>query len=310
MSDRPIRSATAALLVVAICLILSSGVASAQSGSEQEILRRIKEDVFEERWDSVLAGADQLIATYPESTGLARTMYYRARALMKLPGKEAEAMDAWTKFIDRFPSETLLREDALISRMGLAKSMYLNGKKETIRTLVVGLREKGYARIYAAIQISYLDYVPGRKDALPILQECASKESDAEVRNECTLGILRIDPKRLDSVQPPLPPSPPGQLAPLSPPAPPQPPGAEPKLIRLQVREKGTDKITVAVNLPVAFAEALLGSLSEMDQGAVMEELKTRHIDINNLWKSLRTLGKQTLVEIETEEAYIKVWLE
>ncbi len=298
-----VRSAAARLLLACFCLLLPAG-ASAQGESEQDLLRRIKEDLFEERWEAVLGGADQLIASYPESTGLARTMYYRARALTSMTGREVDALEAWGRFIDRFPSETLLREDALISRMDLAKRIYLNGKKETIRILLDGLQEKGYPRIYAAIQLSYLDHRPGRDRAKPILEECAAKESDAEVRNECTLGVLRIDPQnRLFQPAPSLPSEPP------VPPVP-QNPGAEAKLIRLQIREKGTDKVTVAVNLPVAFAEALIESLDEMDQGAVMEELKSRHIDINNLWKSLRTLGKQTLVEIETEEAFIKVWLE
>ncbi len=303
MSDRFVRSV--ALLVLASGLgLIACAPAGAQGDPEQEILRQIKEDVFEERWEAVLSGSERLIRDFPDSASLARTMYYRSRALANLPGREADALEAWGEFIERFPSETLLREDALISRMGLAKSMYLNGKKDSIRILLDGLGEKGYARLYAAIQLSYLDHVPGRSRAEPILTECAKKESDAEVRNECTLGILRINPQH-----PMFQPAAPSAPAPPAPPAPPNPAG-EPKLIRLQVREKGTDKITVAVNLPVAFAEALLQSLSEYHQGQVLEELKTRQIDINNIWKSLRTLGKQTLVEIETEEAYIKIWLE
>ena len=141
-----------------------------------------------------------------------------------------------------------------------------------------------------------------------MLEDCAENASDAEVRNECTLAILRIDPGKV-----PVPPSPP-PTAPAAPGQAPAPPGAaaeaEPKLIRLEVRSKETGKITVAVNLPIAFAEALLASLSEFDQGQVMQELKRRHIDVNNLWKSLRTLGSQTLVQIETEEANIRIWLE
>lgn len=303
MSDRLVRNATAAALAVTLVLVLLVAQPSAQGDSEQEIMRLIKENVFDENWEAVLAGAEKLIASYPNSPSLARTMYYRARALQKL-GRDTEAVVAYGEFIDRFPDETLLREDALISRMGLAKSMYMDGKKEVIRILLDGLEEKGYPRIYDAIQISFLDHRPGQKRALPVLKECAgSEDEDAEVRNECTLALLRM------GAAPPAPPSPPAPPAPPDAPAAPGAPG-EPKLIRLQVRDKATDKITVAVNLPIAFAEALLQSLDEIDQGEVVAELKARGYDINNLWKSLRTLGKQTLVEIETEEARIKVWLE
>ncbi len=278
--------------------------ALANQATEEEVLRQIKTDVFEEAWEAVLEGCEKLIETYPGSPALARTMYYRAKALQNIAGREEEAVEAYGGLIERFPEETLLREDAMISQMNLAKRLWLRGSKETIRILMDYLREEGYPRIYAAIQISHLDNRPARARALPVLEDCAENESDAEVRNECTLAILRIDPGRVPVPEPPKPPGPP--------PAPPDAPGAqaEPKLIRLEVRDKETGKVTVAVNLPIAFAEALLHSLSEFDQGQVMEELKRRHIDVNNLWKSLRTLGRQTLVQIETEEANIRIWLE
>lgn len=309
MRDRRLRIVGAAALAACLGLLVHSGWAQQPAGTEQEILRQIKEDVFEERWENVLEGCNELIKKYPKSSSLARTMYYRARALQNVPGHESEALVAYGEFIDKFPGEKVLREDALISRMSLAKSMYLNGKKEAIRVLLDGLDEKGYPKIYAAIQLSYLEHIPGRTRALPILKECAEKEDDGEVRNECTLAILRI------GGTPPFPPNA-SEAAPGTTSTPPSKSTAgtstagEPKLIRLQVRDKATGKITVAVNLPIAFAEALLTSLKDVDQGQVIQELKNRGIDINNLWKSLRTLGKQTLVEIETEDAYIKVWLE
>jgi hypothetical protein len=307
MSKRYRGSALIAALVIGLALATLAWNVMAQSTSEQDLMRAIKEDVFEERWDSVLAGAEKVIADFPQSPSLARTMYYKARALHKL-GRGNEAVDAYGDFIKKFPNETLLREDALISRMGLAKGMVLDGRKDQIRPLLDGLQEKGYPKIYAAIQISFLDNRPGQKQALPVLKECAEGESDAEVRNECTLAILRISPTNVPSI--------PNQVAaPPDAPRPPEaptPPGApgEPKLIRLQVRDKVTEKVTVAVNLPIAFAEALLQSLGEIEQGEIVRELQARGYDINNLWKSLKTLGKQTLVEIETEDARIKVWLE
>lgn len=303
MSDRMRTSALAAALALALLPAIVAHDASAQGSSEQELMRKIKEDVFDERWAEVLESARELIEGYPGSSSMARTMIYRARALEKL-GRDDEAMEAYGQFVEKFPGEILLREDALISQMGLAKRMVLSGRKEAVEILVDGLREKGYPKIYAAIQLSFLDFRPGHSKALPILKECAEGEQDAEVRNECTLAILRIDPTALEYRTNRMAPGPSSDEGPA--PA----PGGEPKLIRLQVRDKVTDKITVAVNLPVAFAEALLGSLSELEQGRVVDELKARGYDINNLWKSLKTLGKQTLVEIETEEARIKVWLE
>jgi hypothetical protein len=300
------------MVLAILCLGLTAPIAQT---TEEEILRQIKTDVFEERWEAVLAGCERLLEAYPQSASRARTMYYRAKALQNLPGRQEEAVAAYGEFIKKFPDETLLREDAMIGQMGLAKSLWLRGQKDHVRVLMDYLDSKGYPQIYAAIQISHLDNRPARARALPILQKCASSDDvDPEVRNECTLGILRIDPGALPvPPRPPGPEPPPGQrLAPPSgvTPSPPPPPGAEPKLIRLEVRDKDTGKVTVAVNLPIAFAEALLASLSAFEQGEVVNELKNRGIDVNNLWKSLKTLGPQTLVQIETEEANIRIWLE
>jgi hypothetical protein len=275
--------------------------AASDAVSEDEVLRQIKSDVFDEKWDSVLADCDRLIAGYPDSSALARTMYYRAKALQHMSGKEDEALAAYGAFIEKFPNDSTLREDANISRMNLAKSLWLNGKKDTINILTKGLEEKGYPKIYAAVQISHLDNKPARARALPVLLDCSQSQKDAEVRNECTLAILRIDPSAL-------PQAPASSLTP--PPSTGKPAAAEPKLIRLEVRNKKDGKVTVSVNLPIAFAEALLGSLSEFDRGQVAEELKKRQIDINNIWRSLKTLGPQTLVQIETDEGNIRIWLE
>jgi hypothetical protein len=295
---RPLIALACCLTILAV-VICHPAITSAET--EDNLFRKLKTDVFEERWADVLAGCDQLIATYPKSENTARTMYYRAKALGNLEGRGEEALDAYGEFIGKFPENAFLVEDAKINRMGLAKSLWLKGNKKHIRILMDSLTEEGFLRIYSAIQISHLGNRPARARALPVLQACAKNEKDAEVRNECTLGILRIDPSAL--------PTAPRAAVPNTP-APPVPPGGEPKLIRVEVRDKATNKITVAVNLPIAFAEALIGSLSEFDQGMVLDELRKRKIDINNIWKSLRTLGKQTLVQIETEENHIKIWLE
>ncbi|MBI3448089.1 MAG: hypothetical protein HY049_04090 [Acidobacteria bacterium] len=292
MSSR-MRVALIGLLALGAGVVTSRVAVTAAASSEEEDFRQIKSDVFDEKWESVLADCDRLIAAFPGSGSLPRTYYYRAKALHHLPGKEEMAISAYGEFIDKFPAEAVMREDALISRINLAKSLWLQGRRDNINILLKALDEKGYPRIYSAIQISHLDNKPAKARALPVLQDCARREADAEVRNECTLGILRIDPNEVPR------PGPQGSGT-----------VAEPRLIRLEVRDKKTGSITVAVNLPVAFAEALLGSLSQIDRGRVTDELRVRHIDLDNLMKSLKSLGRQTLVEVETEEARIKVWLE
>jgi hypothetical protein len=268
--------------------------------SEEDLVRQIKSDAFDEKWDAVMTDCETMIAAFPSSQSLPWATFYRAKALQHIPGREQDALDAYTAFVGKFPAETTLREDATLSRLGLARDLWLKGKRDTIAILMKGLEEKGYPGIYAAIQISQLDHKPAKSRALPVLKDCSANEKDQEVRNECTIAILRIDPSQVPDTKPaPVKPVPPGSTA-----------TSEPRLIRLEVRAKGSDKITVAVNLPIAFAEALLSSLSEFDQGQVAAELKKKHIDLDNIWKSLKGLGRQTLVQIETEEQNIRIWLE
>lgn len=299
MSRPPAGVLLACALGLAAAVAPWSPAASDAMG-EEDIVRQIKSDAFDEKWDAVLSDCEKMIAAFPSSPSLPWATFYRAKALQHMPGREEEALDAYTAFNEKFPAETTLREDATLSRMSLARDLWLKGKRETIATLMKGLEEKGYPRIYAAIQISQLDHKPARSRALPVLQDCSKNEKDQEVRNECTIAILRIDPAQVPATKPEAAkPSPPGSTA-----------AAEPKLIRLEVRAKGSDKVTVAVNLPIAFAEALLSSLSEFDHGQVAEELKKKQIDLDNLWKSLKGLGPQTLVQIETDEQNIRIWLE
>src|SRR5437867_12384309 len=154
-------SSTARPLLLALLLLVASAGAAAPAAPaaapEDEMLRQIKNDVFDEKWDSVFADCDRLIQSYPASGSLPRAYYYRAKALQHMPGRETDAVAAWSDFIEKFPSDPPLREDALISRIDLAKGLWLQGKKENINILTKGLDEKGYPRIYAAIQISNVD---------------------------------------------------------------------------------------------------------------------------------------------------------
>ncbi len=295
---------------------------AASAAAEADLLRQIKVDVLDERWEAVLGGCDQFLGRFAKSPDAGRAVYYRARALERFPGREEEALAAYGDFLTRYPSEAgTLREAALLSRVTLATSLYQKGNSGYVAILLKAMEESGYPRLYAAIQAGKIDHGQTRARALPMLKECARSESDLEVRNECVVALLRIDPKALSGVEPVegraivappgrdrRPPTPPRG------PPPPPPPGlaaGEAKLIRVEVFDKATSKIVVQVNLPLAFAELLLDSLGQEYRGEITKHLGvTSAQSLEKFWEAIMMGGKQTLVEVDAEDQRIRVWVE
>ena len=300
-------------------ILLGATALPARAADEGQLLSKIKTEVFDQQWDSVLGSCDQFISQYSRSQALPRAYFYRAQALEHVKGKETEAVEAYSVYLTKFPNESgALKEDALLSRLTLATALYLKGDKKHTAIILEGMDLRGYPRIYAAIQASKFDHGPARKKAMPILKDCVGNESDAELKNECILAILRIDPMALPPA-PPAPPAPAGYGVAKVPkdgkaPPPPPPPAAAgpPRLIRVEIYDKAKKQVTVRVNLPLAFAELLVESLGDEYKNHLQDELnkKIKIPDMQKFWQSLKESGPQTIIEVDHEEHHIKVWIE
>ncbi len=302
MPDRARRFVALTLLSV----ILAVGLAAASD--EGELLRRIKSDVFDRLWPQVLTECDEFIASFPRSQALPRAYYYRAQALESLKRND-EAIKAYSEFLKRFSSETgALREDALLKRITLARIQYQNKLTGNLGVILEGMDEDGATQIYAAIEAAKIDHVPAQKKAIPVLKDCAQFETQEELKNECVVALLRLDPKQVPAGA--------GTSAT---------PGAnQAKLIRIEVFNKLQKKVMVRVNLPIAFAELALESLTENYRHIIEQKLATIEgpdspdnpgmpktlPDFKQLLEAVRSGGAQTLVEIDGEEDFIKVWIE
>jgi len=265
---------------------------------EGELLRQIKTDVFDQKWDGVLTSCTQFISQYSRSQDLPRVYYYKAQALEHGKGREVEAIAAYTEYVTRFPNETgALHEDALLKRISLATGLYLKGNKSHIGIILQGMEERGYPGIFAAIQASKLDHGPARAKALPILIKCGNTETDPEVRNECLLGVLRIDPQKAGQVTPPK------QAAGA-------PAAGNARLIRVEVFDKLKKQVAVRVNMPLSFVDILLDSLGDELQQEIGDEMRKKGVQLNKLIESIKKNGPQTIIEIDNDEQHIKVWVE
>lgn len=295
MPERVRRFAATLFLAV----VVTAGLAVASD--EGELLRRIKSDVFDRNWPQVLSECDEFISSFPRGQALPRAYYYRAQALESLK-RNNEAITAYSDFLKRFPSETgALREDAKLKRITLARVQYQNKVTSSLGVILEGMDEEGSTQIYAAIEASKIDHIPTQKKATPILKDCAQFETQEELKNECVVGLLRIDPKLVPQGVGA------GAGAPVA---------GQAKLIRVEVFNKLQKKVVVRINLPLAFGELLLDSLDENYRNMIQQKIQQEHgaefkmPDFKKLLEAIKTGGPQTLVEIDNDEDSIKVWIE
>jgi len=284
---------------------------------EGELLREIKSDVFDQQWDAVLADCGQFISQFPHSETLPRVYFYRAQAFEHIKGREVDAIDAYTDFLTRFPTQAgTLSEEAAIARVRLAVSLYLSGNKGYVAYVTKGLEDQRKSvKLFAALQASRIEHEEARRRATPILKDCTTAEPDPELKDQCVVALLRVNPL---SLPPGAPPPPARPLAPSRrgerPPAPPAEPGAPvavAKLIRVEVFDKATKQVSVRINLPIAFAELVLDSLSEEHKDLILKHIPGgQPMDLKKFWDSFRSGGKQTIVEVDNPEMTIKVWVE
>jgi hypothetical protein len=85
--------------------------------------------------------------------------------------------------------------------------------------------------------------------------------------------------------------------------APPRSRADEPKWFRVRIVEKGKKKAMVKVNLPLALVHALGDDVPVPGCGE-----HDRHLTIGEVLRSLDT--GESLVEIEDEEATVRIWVE
>jgi hypothetical protein len=85
--------------------------------------------------------------------------------------------------------------------------------------------------------------------------------------------------------------------------APPRSRADEPEWFRVRIVEKGQKKATVKINLPLALVHALSDDVPVPGCGA-----RDRHLTIGEVLRSLDT--GESLVEIEDDEATVRIWVE
>src|SRR2546427_3195608 len=105
------RRPRAGVVAAALCLSLASALPGAAATAD-DLFRQVKVDVFDQDWTAVLRGCDEILARYPSGPTASQAAFYRARALTRIPGREAEGLKAFKGFIAGHPRDRGMVEQA------------------------------------------------------------------------------------------------------------------------------------------------------------------------------------------------------
>lgn len=283
---RRARSAGFALLA----LLLAPMTAFADECTD--LMRTIKLDVFDQKWESVETGARHLLATYPDCTHREQAAYLRAQSLDR-GGHPEQALAAYGGFLSDYCDDantTVHCSLAQVAIYDLAGRM-LNGAKrrDALSLLLEGLEQPGDAGVFAALTLADQDDTSMRMEALPHLKKALDAELDRDIRNRVCLAILRIEPGPSPCAD-----SGGGRT-----------PGS-PTLISVEVVDLASGQQELRLNMPVALAEAVVRALP----AEIRDEMRAEGVDVQSIFQAIRENATGTIFQLETEDMKVRIWLQ
>ena len=292
-----IRHHAARIVLIAGSLLLLMGAAP----TEEALVRQLKVDVFDENWTALLRDCEELLQRFPASPARNQAAFYRTKALSRLPGREAEAIEALQTFLRSRPGDRFLVEEAWSSLFAVACASRRGTASVCREVLGEGLEDRApFVSTLAAIRAADVDDAALRGRALPILKEAYDSQTDDDIRNEILIAILKIAPDEV--------PSPNGASSD----RPPRKPGREnePAFIRMTVFDKEEGRFEVKVRFPVAFARMLIDSLGQQHREELRREARRQGMDIDEIFDAIRRSGRGRLLEVDTVDSLIEIWIE
>jgi hypothetical protein len=280
--------------------------APAPAASDESLLRDAKIAQYDGDWNTVLKSSDSLLRRYPASPLAPQAEFHRARALAHLPGREAEATEAFRGFIRQHPRDRdrLLVDQAWSGLFSLACEGPRRASPACSSTLAEGIADPSlYVSTLAAIRAADAGEPAVRRSAAPILKRAYDLENDTEIRNEILIALLKIDPRQVPP-PPPAPPAPPRAAAqdPAIPPL--------PSLVKMTIFNKASKRYDLRINLPVAFAQILVDSLGKEERSALKDSAAAKGVDLDDIFKAIRRNGQGRLLDVDAPDSRIEVWIE
>ncbi len=300
---RPLRRVLTRGDARGLALVLALSFLGA-AAAEDELFRQVKVDVFDQDWTAVLRGCEEILARYPSGRSATQAGFYRARALTRIPGREADGVKAFRQFIAGHPGDKVMVEQAWAALFSAACEPRSPSRRECSAVLKEALGNGSrYVSTLAAIQAGDTTDEDLRRRSLPVLKKAYDTQTDTDIRNEILIAILKIDPKQVPSTETERPGAvraPPGKSA----------GGKSPSLIRMTVYNKQEKRYELKVNLPVAFARMLIDAVNEDQKKEMRNVARQKGINLDDIFEAIETSGAGKLLEVDDDTCHIEIWIE
>jgi tetratricopeptide (TPR) repeat protein len=263
--------------------MLWPGTVAAQSA--EELMRSAKLAIFDQNWQDALATLRRVQSEHPRSPLALQSQFYEARVLENL-GNEEQAIRTYEEFIEESPQNSTLTREARSSIVKLSTRLYRAGNIRYIDRTIEALDSTDQElRFLAAVQLSYIRDPAVNRKAVPILQTARNRRGSAEVENQATLALLRIDPKLLETGEKPAPPD----------------KGRRTLSVAILVDGEETFKLS----FPLSLARMLFSALPD----DAKEDLNEEGLNPENILQQLES-GNE-IIEVRTSDGEVfRLWIE
>jgi tetratricopeptide (TPR) repeat protein len=260
--------------------------AYAHNQSDQELFQEAKIMIFDKEWENAQEKLEELLEDFPDSPLYSQALFYLGRTLENQKGEEKEAIGIFKRYILHSDSNEVLIQEAETSIIKLSFVLYEKGRKSYLKEIKTRLyRPNRIVRYYAAIRLSYLKDKREAREAVPVLKEILEEEEDQELKDKAQIALLRIDPDYFQDYEEKR---------------------DERRLILMKFRviNKNTRAETFSLSIPWALADLALANIPEEAKADLIKE----GYDLDRIFKEVIDGGR--IIEIETKETIIKIWIE
>lgn len=273
--------------LMVLLLVSLSLQASLKVSGDEKLFREAKILIFDKKWEEAQQKLERILRDYPQSPIYPQALFYKAKCLEEQRGREEEALKVYASFLEQTDISSSLREQAKVSLIDLAYSLYEKGERNYLQQIEEMLNSSNQAiKYYAALQLSHAEDKKIAQKAVPVLKEILKKERDEDLRDRAKIALLRVEPEELKEYKD-------EQLA------------KEAKILKIRVYEKGKKEPKLFINIPWALADLALSSFSEQQK----QILREKGYDLDRLMKELSEFeGK--VIEIKGEDGIIKIWID
>ncbi len=278
---------TAGFIFLGFTLLAAARPAPAEAQSPAEkAFQEIKILIFDEKWTEAEARLNDLLSRSPEGSLAAQALFYKARCVEEIGGREREALRTFQQYLGLKDRNRNLAQDAEVSIIDLALKLYEKGDKGFLGEVEnrLGHPDK-VVRYYAAVQLSNVKDKKIAEKAVPVLKTIVAGESNAELRDRAKIALLRVSPDALSQLE--------DQHAP-----------RRARILHIEIVDEITGKLDAAINIPWALADLALAAIGEED----LESIKAKGYDIPTIIRKLETSGGD-LIEVSAEGKRFKIWI-